>query len=381
MYFIIKIGIALLNVVYAVMKCLPVQNKIVYISRQMDEEPLDFVLLKEQMEKLYPQYTNIIMARMIKNGFIGKLSYCFYMLRQMYHIVTARAVILDTYCILISVLRHRKSLAVIQMWHALGAFKKFGYSVLDKKEGSSTRLAKVMHMHKNYSYVLTSSAWCRPHFAEAFCQDMEKVKIMPLPRVDVLLDRKWRKNTLSRIYACYPALKETEKEIIVYAPTFRKGSSEILEEGIRKLADAVDYKKYKLVLKVHPLCKVSVPDKRIIVDKTFSTQEMFNAADYIVTDYSAVIFEAALLGKPLFFYAFDYEEYAVGRDFYFDYKEVVPGMVSKYAQDIVRGIEEKRYSLEKVELFKNLMVETGSVSCTETICRFVNSLIISGNRK
>ena len=58
------------------------------------------------------------------------------MLRQMYHAATSEIVVLDTYCIIISLLKQRKSLKVIQMWHALGAMKKFGYSILDKGEGT-----------------------------------------------------------------------------------------------------------------------------------------------------------------------------------------------------------------------------------------------------
>ena len=32
----------------------------------------------------------------------------------------------------------------------------------------------------------------------------------------------------------------------------------------------------------------------------FTTLEMLFAADYVICDYSAVIFEAAVIGKPLF---------------------------------------------------------------------------------
>ena len=157
MTIIVKCGIGFLNVIFFFMKCLPVQNKITYISRQMDTTPVDFEMVKEQMIQDHPEYKHVILAKMIHHGLFSKIGYIFHMFRQMYHIATSKAVILDTYCIPISILKQRDSLVVIQMWHALGAFKKFGYSILDKQEGSSSKMAKLMSMHRHYTYVLTSS--------------------------------------------------------------------------------------------------------------------------------------------------------------------------------------------------------------------------------
>ena len=70
------------------------------------------------------------------------------MIKQMYHIATSRVVILDSYCIVISILKHKKKLTIIQMWHAMGAFKKFGYSIIGKSEGTSKKIIDLMRMHK-----------------------------------------------------------------------------------------------------------------------------------------------------------------------------------------------------------------------------------------
>ena len=39
--------------------------------------------------------------------------------------------------------------------------------------------------------------------------------------------------------------------------------------------------------------------------------------------------DAALIGKPLYFYAFDLDKYADERQFYFDYESYVPGPVAR----------------------------------------------------
>lgn len=51
MSIIVNIGIFGLNILYFFMKCLPVQNKITYISRQMDVTPLDFQMIIDETKK------------------------------------------------------------------------------------------------------------------------------------------------------------------------------------------------------------------------------------------------------------------------------------------------------------------------------------------
>lgn len=76
-----------------------------------------------------------------------------------------------------------------------------------------------------------------------------------------------------------------------------------------------------------------------IDEKNFSTLEMMMVADYIICDYSAVIFEASLLKKPIFFYVFDYEKYCDNRDFYIDYMKEMPGIISSNHYIIAESIK------------------------------------------
>lgn len=378
MQLIVTIGIRIANMVYALFKLLTVQNKVVYISRQSDEAPVDFLFLKEYMEIHYPEFKNVILAKRLKGGLVSKFLYVVYMLKMMYHISTARAVILDTYCIPVSILKQREDLLVIQIWHALGAFKKFGYSIIGKEEGTKKEIADMMRMHKNYSYVFTSSEYCRPYFAEAFQQKEEKVKVMPLPRVDQLLDEKWQKQTAKKIYNAYPELKE--KKVIVYTPTFRKGKNS-LEEAVADLLNQVDNTEYEIVVKSHPLSELKISGKKGIIDHSFSTQEMLTVADYVITDYSATMFEALLLKKPLFFYMFDFEEYTENRDFYIDLSTMLPGVMSTSAKEIVEAIANDSFSITELESFSKKMISITDKSCTQSICDFVVGEINNRRRK
>lgn len=360
------------------MKLLPVEKKITYISRESNTIPIDFQLLENEMRKRYPQYKNIILTKMLGNGIRERMRYCIHILRQMYHIVTSEMVILDTYCIAVSVLKQRPNLIVIQMWHALGALKKFGYSILGKEEGSSREIASLMHMHENYTYAFCSSEFCRRFFAEAFQMPEENVLAMPLPRLD-LVGREVEK-TKEKILSCYPQL-ETEKEIIVYAPTFRK-EEDRLKEAIDELVKKIDHSKYNLVLKLHPLSNITITNPEVIQDDKFSTLDFCKIADMVILDYSAVVFEILLLKKPMFFYVFDYKEYMEERDFYVDYKEVVPGVIVEDISDLLDVIDSKQVDLAKVEKFRELMLkEQKKESYTEEIAEFLFHLLQRKGKK
>jgi CDP-ribitol ribitolphosphotransferase len=369
MSIIIKLAIAILNGIFFFMKLLPVQKKITYISRQSNKTPIDFELVKEDIKKQAPEYKHVILAKRIPDHMMGKIKYAFHVFVQMYHIATSEAVLLDTYCIPISILKQRHSLVVIQMWHALGAFKKFAYSILDQKEGSSSRIAQLMKMHYHYSYVLTSSHKALPFFAEAFNVEKEKMVVLPLPRTDLLIEE--GEGVIERIEEAYPQLQDHDKKVIVYAPTFRK-SDDHLRDAILSLINEIDHSKYHLVLKLHPLIERTFDDQRIIVDHKFSTQEFFHRADIIVTDYSAALFEACMMNKPIYFYDFDYDTYMRNRSFYLDYKTDMPGPLCETSESLMNAIEMNTCDLKRVEAFRKEMV----APCKESYTRDFTSFLL-----
>lgn len=370
MILLVKVGIFILNIMYSFLKLFPVKNKIVYISRQSNLIPIDFIMIKTTMEEKLPGYKNIILARTIETGVCAKILYGCHMLRQIYHLATSKIVILDSYCIAVSVLKHRNSLLIIQIWHALGALKKFGYSILDKKEGTSSRIADLMKMHKNYSYVLASGEYCRVYFAEAFHQPIDKIKVFPLPRLDLLLDKLYQEQKKKEILLKYPFLYRDGKKIILYAPTFRKNHT-IFKEGIDSLSSKLDYDRYNLIFKPHPLCRVGEINANVIYDCSFSTEDMIYVADYVITDYSAIIFEAGLLKKLVILYAFDYAIYTRERDFYLDYEKVFSKIIAWTIDDVLCFLQQDYVNEFDWGSFLNQVVDQPRITYTEDICNFL----------
>ncbi|MCQ4635269.1 CDP-glycerol glycerophosphotransferase family protein [Anaerovorax odorimutans] len=365
---IIKAGKAVLEAIYFFLKLFPQKNRITFISRQSNSPSLDIRMLESRIEQ--GGVSAVVLCKKLEPGLGKKLGYCFHIFKQMYYMATSKVLVLDGYCIAASLLHHRKSLAVVQMWHALGSLKKFGYSIIDQPEGSSLSIARLMRMHKNYDYIFTSSPHCIKAFSEAFRYGEDEFTVMSLPRVDALLDEERDRTKAALIYEAYPQLKT--KKTILYAPTFRKGFD--MSDAVNRLVDAVDYEKYNLIIKLHPLTEGQIHVSQAIWDRHFSTLDMLSVSDFVITDYSAVTFEAALKGKLLFFYAFDLDEYMRNRSFYIDYQQEMPGMIETEADKIIRMIEENGGEPARVKDFADKYIEKQS-NCTKEMTDFLIGLL------
>lgn len=311
-----------LAIVYAPLKLLPTRRKVVMISREHPSVPEDFAALAGAIRRQDPSVRVVMLVRMVPPGYLAKLGYIAHMFAQLYHVATARVLVIDTYAIVASVLRHKESLTVIQIWHALGAFKKFGLSILDQAEGRDARLAAAMRMHEGYDVVLASAEDCRTAFADAFGTPVERVLVAPLPRVDRLRDPDVAAETRARVLAAHPHLRD--RRVVVFAPTFRLDGGVTVD--VAALAGAIEAIGMHLVVKLHPLMAGRF-GLDIDTAPGFSTQDLLYIADAFVTDYSSALYEAAVAGVPTYFLAPDLDEYLASRDFYLDYRRDLPGPI------------------------------------------------------
>lgn len=391
-----KLIVFLARIVYSFFKIFPTKNKVTMISRQSNVETVDFMLLKDEIERennnigrsknINHDNTNKsirkklkvkIMCHKLEGGANAKLrekiKYCFHMLSQMYNIATSKVVILDSYCILVSILKHKKSLKVIQMWHSMGTMKKFGYQILDKEEGSKKEIANVMQMHKNYDYVFASSWAYAKQLAEGFGCEIDKIRIYTLPRVDLLTSEKYKEDITKKIEEKYPEIGK--KKNILYCPTFRKDET-LLEKEIYKMIKEIDFKKYNFIIKLHPLSKIEIKEdsKSVILDKSFSSMDMLFIADYLISDYSCIIYEAAVLNIPLLFFAFDLQEYLNNRGLTIDYEKELPGVVCRDAKELITSIDNNQYDINQVIEFRKKYV-TNIEDCTKKIVNFIQGLM------
>lgn len=354
----IVLGKGILNLLYAVMKLFPQRRKVVFLSRQSDRIPLDFALLYEELMARDNPPQTVLLCKTVGKGLLGKLRYAGHLLYAMAQLATATVAVVDTYCIPVSILKQRDSLSVLQIWHALGAVKKFGRQIIGKGEGSSAQIADWMEMHKNYSSVYTASSATKKFYAEAFGVPEEIVVVRGMPRVDYI--QKEEPEMERRFYTVHPQLKE--RRIVLYLPTFRKGA----HLDIQHLVEAIDHERYQLLIKLHPLDHEPV-EARFLADSSFSSYELMKIADYIITDYSAISIEASLLQKPVYFYVYDILEYQDNRGLNINLYEEMSACISTKAWEIAQKIEEEPYDYEALMRFRNRYVETWAQNNTTQI--------------
>ncbi len=374
----IKIGIIILNCIYFFIKLFPIQkNKITFISRQANEVSLDFKMIIKELKNRQPNVKTVILCKRLESGLTNQIKYLFHMFRQMYHIATSRVVLLDSYCIPVCVLKQKKGLTVIQIWHALGSLKKFGYSTLDKKDGRSSKLSKAMKMHCNYNYILTSSKTSKVFFQEAFNAKSEQMKVMNLPRVDFLKSKEEAQKVKERFYEIYPETKNNKKNIL-YCPTQHSGKKVPIEEIVKQ----IPFEQYNLIIKLHNGTEIIyVDNKKIEKNKNFTGMEFLHIGDYIVTDYSAIVYEAVITKKPIYFYAYDYETYMNDRGTYIDYKKEMPGPICENFEEIINYIKRDIYDKEKEEKFCLKYVENLDENATEKLVNFIQTFLGGSNNE
>lgn len=355
-------------------------TRISIISRESDSRTLDIAMLEEELLSRGVS-VRVLSKLLTKDKSLKAVGYAGHVIKQEAAILVSDVVVLDTYCIPASMFPHRKGTKVVQMWHALGAIKKFGWQTVGKAGGSSERTARVMKMHCGYDYVVCASDVTTDAFCEAFGTDRSRIVKYGLPRIDYIKSVVYgsrHEEMLRRIYRTYPQLKNG-KRTILYAPTFRKGKM----MDTRGLIDALGPDKYNIVVKLHPVYREAVRTEgefdTVIFDDAFPSNDWLAAADIIISDYSSFVIESTLADKPLFIYAYDMEDYDANTGLNTDFEaEPIAPYVFRDAASLAKAVDvcadEGSYDFEALRAFRDRYIDIPTDNCTAALADFIISL-------
>lgn len=318
----------ILRLLYLPMKLRPAGNRIVFLSRESGKKSLDMRLLSEELARTAPEAEQVFRLYMMGPGLLSKISYGWHMLGDMWALAGAKVAVTDTYSIPVSCLRHKPSLYVVQMWHSMGALKQFGYQSIGKKEGRGAAVSRAMDMHRGYDCVFAPSRATGAFYREAFDVPEDVIRYYTLPRIDYL--KQDVPETRERFLAENP--DAAGKKIVVYLPTFREGEGAAVQSLCEVFAGAPDI---RFIPSVHPLSGVKVSRG---INGSYNTMDLIKAADAVITDYSACAFEAAVLGKELYFFVPDREEYDTNRGINIDLRSEMPGCVFDGAEELAAAV-------------------------------------------
>ena len=273
----------------------------------------------------------------------------------------ARAVFLTEVSQRLDICRPRRGTVIVQLWHACGAFKKFGYSTINLAWGASARTYKWFPANQFYTYACVSSPEAIPHYAEAYNCPPENVRPWGAPRTDFFFRPGIVKHCRKKLLAAFPGIGQ--RKIVLYAPTFRGDSMDAARHD-----DVLDYtamaealgERCALLLRPHPRAHMPLPAQGeapfVFNAAQVPIEVLLCAADLVITDYSSLVFEFALFGRPMLFYPYDLEGYESTRGFYYPYLNFVPGDLVWGTEDIIHGIErnlfEGHFNPARVQAFR-----------------------------
>ena len=247
-------------------------------------------------------------------------------------------------------LKKNKNTRYIQTWHGT-PLKKLALDMDFLNTDGNDDIEKYHEdFRKNsasWDYLISQNSFSSEIFKRAFDFKGEMLEI-GYPRCDILIN----KNNSDDIDEIKSRLKiPKDKKIILYAPTWRE--NKFYNKEAYKFTTEMDFDEmhdqlsdeYILIVKFHYLVKENIDwskyrDFIIECDADWDIQELYLISDIMITDYSSVMFDYAMLKRPMIFFTFDFEDYKNNlRDFYFDMVEEVPGPICKTTEEVIGFIK------------------------------------------
>ena len=351
----------------------PVQeNKVLFLEMRFTKLSNSFELIYKALEES-GEYD--LKCSYVQFNFIRGREFTQRVNEMLKELATAKYVFVDDASLILSSIPLRKETVAINLWHACGAFKKFGRSTAELKFGSSAATLDKYPNYGNLTHVTVSSPEVIWAYEEAMHLPKWIVKATGVSRTDQFYDKEFVESRKQKLYEIMPEAKG--KKVILYAPTFRG------HVATASSPDRIDFERfcrelgneYVIVCKHHPFVKNPpiIPEElqhfARDLTKYLSIEDLLCCADICISDYSSLVFEYSLFEKPMIFYAYDYDNYCDWRGFYYDYSEFTPGPVVQTEDELLNSIKniDTQFDKQKVIDFKEKFMGSCDGHATERI--------------
>jgi CDP-glycerol glycerophosphotransferase len=242
-------------------------------------------------------------------------------------------------------LRRRKDVTFLQTWHGT-PLKRVGYDnryVVANPAG----FERDVREYARWDYLLSPNPFSTAILAEAFRGFDGEILELGYPRNDAL-NAPDRDAVRARVRAQLGI--EEGQTVVLYAPTWRDDAvHERNSEGFALALDTSEFARrmgddHVLLLRLHFLVSAQLPAQGPAVRDVSAhedVRELYLAADVLVTDYSSVMFDFAITGKPLVYYAYDLAYYRDElRGFYFDLEPEAPGPICRTTGEVLDALSD-----------------------------------------
>ncbi len=291
-----------------------------------------------------------------------------------FQMASAHTIFLDNTFLPLGFCEPDKDVNVAMLWHGTGTIKRFG---LDTTQGALRELE--LNADAKITHLFVASEYTKQIYKGCFGLPYEKIYVTGSPRCDELFSMVEQNEDI----------RDKDRFTVLFATTFREtipGEAPYYE--IRTLLRKLNAKnrKIQVLLRLHPHVSHELKGRSEYFMygncTDVSGQENLNSilkkADILVTDYSSICYDYAILNRPILFYAPDLEYYKEEeRGFYEDYENFVPGPVFKnvdsLAEEIVNlSTDTAKHDLSGREMFMEKAFAHRDSKAAERIMEVLN---------
>ncbi|MGL5479569.1 MAG: bifunctional glycosyltransferase/CDP-glycerol:glycerophosphate glycerophosphotransferase [Clostridium sp.] len=342
--------------IYPILRKLPIRkNKIVFEGWWGDKYHCNPKYLYEYIDENYPKYKciwsvndeNIKVNGSAKKVKRGGLRYYYHMATSKYFVNNVNFE--DSY-------EKRNGAVEIQTMHGT-PLKTLGLDVPDELP-TQNHVDRFLRRCGRWDYLVVQSDTAE-RITKSCYRYGEKYLKTGYPRNDILFE----KNNVNEIINIKEKLGiDKNKKVILYAPTWRIKNKFDMMIDIEKMKKSLG-EEYIFALRIHPFALKGL-DKSVLnefvinVSDYKSVEELYLISDVLITDYSSVMFDYAILNKPILFFTYDLQLYRDNlRGFNVNLLKEAPGPLIYNSDQLLRTIKniddtEIRYK-KRYEKFKN----------------------------
>ena len=232
---------------------------------------------------------------------------------------------------------------------------------------------------ERYNYMISPNKFCTEVFQTSFRINRERLIETGYPRNDFITNA--TNEDILNIKKKYNI--PTDKKIILYAPTWRdnsyiaSGYTFELEANFHKWQEVFG-EEYIVVFKPHYLIVNKFADDRSLdgflysIDATAEINELYVISDILITDYSSVFFDYAVLNRPIYFYMYDLDSYKDElRGFYLDIYTELPGKIYEDEKTMLNDIKNHIYDNNRLIKFNQRFNHAQTGDCARKVIDIV----------
>jgi CDP-glycerol glycerophosphotransferase len=227
----------------------------------------------------------------------------------------------------------------LQTWHGT-PLKRLGRDI-ENNHLTKSYLDTMDREATFWDYLISPSPFCTEIFPGAFNYAGEIIET-GYPRNDRLT-----KTTSVERQAIREkiGIDDPSTIVVMYAPTWRDYNRSATGnwQSVNFMDENIELPEgFKMIYRghtnTHAAHKDSVAGRAIDVTMYPDVTELYLAADIMITDFSSVMFDYTVTGKPILFLAPDLEKYRAERGFYFDFENTSPGPILNSDREVLQAL-------------------------------------------